>query len=264
MGIFNWRTKNKSGQNFEWGIHIDIHNHILPALDDGSPDISTSHILLDGLEELGFTHSVSTPHIAAGIYHNDSQSIAHSFQSLKDSFLNITQENNVSEPNHLSKAQSIILNGFASEYMLDDQFYEWIEKGLITYPSTGQYVLVEFPYLGKPPQWHELVFEMLKKRYQPILAHPERYQFISPEYLMETLMPSGFKFQLNLLSLSGYYGPKIKQLADIYLNAGIYEFVGTDMHHMFHLEALRKMKQDEKISNRLSAYEFQNDLLISN
>lgn len=155
-----------------------------------------------------------------------------------------------------------MLRGFAAEYMLDDQFFHLIEKGLITYPSEAQYVLVEFPYLGKPHQWHEMVFEMHKSGYQPILAHPERYQFITPEYLMQKLMHAGFKFQLNLLSLSGYYGPKIKALAVLYLKEGIYQFAGTDMHHSFHLEALRKMKQDEKISAKISDYTFQNDLLF--
>ena len=78
---------------------------------------------------------------------------------------------------------------------------------------------------------------------------------------MQKLMPSGFKFQLNLLSLSGYYGAKIKQCADLYLKEGIYQFAGTDLHHSFHLEALQKMKRDEKISTKLSDYTFHNDLL---
>jgi tyrosine-protein phosphatase YwqE len=95
-----------------------------------------------------------------------------------------------------------------------------------------------------------------------VLAHPERYQFISPEYLTGKLMPEGFKCQLNLLSLTGYYGLKIKQCADLYLKEGIYQFAGTDLHHSFHLEALRKMKQDEKISAKLSDYTFQNELLL--
>jgi len=251
MGFFNWSAKNKLSPTFDWGIHIDIHNHILPALDDGSTDISTSHVLMAGLQELGFSHSVATPHIALGLYHNDVDGIQQSFQYLKDS---IDSEN----LNHPPKE---LLAGYAAEYMLDDQFFELMEKGLMTYPGEGQHVLVEFPYLGKPHQWHEMIFEMLGKGYQPILAHPERYQFITPEYLMQKLMPAGFKFQLNLLSLSGYYGAKIKQCADLYLKEGIYQFAGTDLHHSFHLEALQKMKRDEKISTKLSDYTFHNDLL---
>jgi protein-tyrosine phosphatase len=272
MGFFNWSAKNKLSPTFDWGIHIDIHNHILPALDDGSSDILTSHILLDGLQELGFSSSISTPHIALGLYHNDLAGIQQSYECLKDSMPKTHQDhdsidlesdiNSAASKSVQTATPKNMLHGFAAEYMLDDQFFHLIEKGLITYPSEAQYVLVEFPYLGKPHQWHEMVFEMHKSGYQPILAHPERYQFITPEYLMQKLMHAGFKFQLNLLSLSGYYGPKIKACADLYLKEGVYQFAGTDMHHSFHLEALRKMKQDEKISAKLLDYTFQNELLF--
>jgi len=217
-----------------------MHNHILPGIDDGAKNMLNSEALINGLVDLGFKQAIPTPHIASGIHNNDFNSINESFQTLN----------------------TPLVNSFAAEYMLDDQFLEQLEKGLLAYPGSGKFVLVEFAYLGKPYNWHEKVFEIIKAGYQPILAHPERYQFLSPNYLMEKMVSSGFKFQLNLLSLSGYYGSKIKAIANIYLQEHLYSFAGTDMHHLNHLKALKEMKKSGDISEKISAYSFDNSKLL--
>lgn len=227
-------------QSFDWGIHTDIHNHVLPGIDDGSPDSTTSIDLICGLSALGFSQSIPTPHIASGLYANTNSTISQAYAS-------------VGSPH---------LRGFAAEYMLDDQFYEQMAKGLITYPGAGKHVLVEFSYVGLPVNWHEMIFELLMKGYQPILAHPERYHFLSAQDLLEKILPSGVQLQLNLLSLSSYYGSAIQKKAYTFLAEVAYDFVGTDMHHQRHLDALLDLKQDEKIAIKLTDYSFKNDLLI--
>jgi protein-tyrosine phosphatase len=229
-----------SAHSFDWGIEVDIHNHLLPAIDDGSPDFNTSIDLICGLSALGFRSCISTPHIASGLYANTISTISQAYNSLK----------------------SPLIRGFAAEYMLDDQFYDQLSAGLITYPGEGNYVLVEFSYAGIPVNWHEMIFELLIKGYQPILAHPERYHFLSTQDLLEKILPSGVQLQLNLLSLSSYYGSVIQKKALSYMEASAYDYVGTDMHHLRHLDALLDMKQDEKIAIKLNDYSFQNNLLI--
>jgi tyrosine-protein phosphatase YwqE len=229
-----------SVRNFDWGIQIDVHNHVLPGIDDGSPDFNTSIDLICGLSALGFLKSIPTPHIASGLYANTVSTISRAYTS-------------VGSPH---------LRGFAAEYMLDDQFYDQMAKGLITYPGEGNYVLVEFSYAGLPVNWHEMIFELLMKGYQPILAHPERYHFLSTQELLEKILPSGVQLQLNILSLSPYYGSAIQKKAFTYLAESAYDFVGTDMHHRRHLDALLDMKQDEKIAQKLSKFSFKNHLLV--
>jgi tyrosine-protein phosphatase YwqE len=224
---------------FDWGIHFDIHNHVLPGIDDGSPDSNTSQELLEGLSALGFTTCISTPHIASGLYANTVSSITQAYNSLG----------------------SALIKGFAAEYMLDDQFYDQLSAGLITYPGEGNYVLVEFSYAGLPVNWHEMIFELFIKGYQPILAHPERYHFLSVRDIIEKILPSGVELQLNLLSLSSYYGSAIQKKAYSYMAESAYDYVGTDMHHYRHLDALLQLKQDEKIAHTLNDYSFKNNLL---
>lgn len=228
-----------SAHSHDWGIQIDMHNHVLPGIDDGSPDINTSHVLVAGLSELGFTSCISTPHIASGLYANTDSTISQAYSSLGSPYV----------------------TSFSAEYMLDDQFYDQLSEGLITYPGEGNYVLVEFSYVGLPVNWHEMVFELISKGYQPILAHPERYHFLSTQDILEKIMPTGLQLQLNLLALSTYYGTAIQKKAQTYIEESAYDYVGTDMHHLKHLEALLKLKQDEKIANKLNDYSFKNSLL---
>jgi tyrosine-protein phosphatase YwqE len=234
---------------FDWGIKLDMHNHLLPALDDGAPDLLSSQRLWSGLQDLGFTQSIFTPHIAATLYENTAERIQTAFDSLKS----VLQHSSEGPWSHR----------FAAEYMLDDLIFQRMEEGLLTFPGASNYVLVEFSYVGMPYNWHEMIFELLRRGYQPILAHPERYSFIHAPFILKKLVPAGLKLQLNLLSLGAYYGPEAKKTADFLLREGAYQFAGTDVHHAHHITALQAMKTDEKISNRLASYSFDNEQLFS-
>jgi tyrosine-protein phosphatase YwqE len=239
--VFNLFKKNIPSIQ-DWNLTIDIHNHVLPDIDDGAKDTSDSLLLIQGLKELGFQTIIPSPHIATGLYANTKEIIS-------DSLVSIQAETGI--------------NHSVAEYMLDDFFYHELEKGLLIYPNQTEkkYVLVEFPYLALPLMWHEMVFEIRRKGYQPILAHPERYSFVNRDAQMDKFVNVGFEFQLNLLSLSNYYGKDVRIKADSYLKDSYYHFVGTDLHHINHLHALNAMKMDEKVSAKIAQYSFQNHLL---
>lgn len=229
-----------------WGIKLDMHNHVLAGIDDGAKNLAETEYLRQGLYQLGFTHAIPTPHIASGLYFNDNESIGHAMEQIDT-----------------ATTQSVQVPAFAAEYMMDDYFRKLLNEMLITYPNTLQrYVLVEFPYLGLPPDWHELIFELRKQGYQPILAHPERYGFLSINQLSSTIANSGCMFQINLLSLSGYYGKEALEKAKYLMQDQLYSFAGTDLHHANHLAALLKMKSDVNISATIAAYPFQNNDLL--
>ena len=52
-------------------IAVDLHNHILPNIDDGSKDIATSLLLRNRLQSWGISCSIYTPHIYKDIYPNN-------------------------------------------------------------------------------------------------------------------------------------------------------------------------------------------------
>lgn len=88
----------------------------------------------------------------------------------------------------------------------------------------------------------KIIFEMQMQEYQPVLAHPERYTYLNRnKSTYEDLKYAGCIFQLNLLSLTGYYGRTVQELAEYLLKNDYYELAGTDLHHAQHLSALQKL-----------------------
>ena len=88
----------------------------------------------------------------------------------------------------------------------------------------------------------EILFELQIQNYQPVLAHPERYVYLArKKEFFDQLKDSGCLFQLNLLSLSGFYGAPVQELAEYLVKKGYYDFAGTDLHNIRHLDALRKL-----------------------
>jgi len=103
-------------------------------------------------------------------------------------------------------------------------------------------VLVEFSMLTAPFDLQEVIFEMQMQGYQPVLAHPERYTYMNSKRSgFEDLKYAGCLFQLNLLSITGYYGKGVQTLAEYLIDNNYYDFAATDLHHDRQLNMLQKL-----------------------
>lgn len=100
--------------------------------------------------------------------------------------------------------------------MMDDNFSDLLEKDEI-FPLKEKYILVEMSYYQPPINLEEIIFNITMKGYIPVIAHPEHYSFYhnKKKYYRE-LKPLGCLFQLNLLSLSDYYGKTLRKLESFY------------------------------------------------
>lgn len=202
---------------------VDIHSHILPGIDDGATDVQNTSILIQGLKELGFSKSIATPHTMAGVYDNSNESINHALQITTD---------------HLKTNKTDFPLKAASEYMMDNVFFNRIKNRDPLLTLKDNLVLVEMSFLAAPNILFDILFEIQLAGYTPILAHPERYRFYHQDFKMyEQLKKSGCLFQLNLLAAVGYYGKNVATIADQLLQKKMIDFVGTDMHHLNHLKA---------------------------
>jgi len=205
---------------------IDIHSHLLPGIDDGAETIEDTVILINGLQEIGFKKFITTPHVMGDVWKNTSEGINEKL------FSTIAE---LKVPN--------ISNGFkaAAEYMIDSEFTALFKnKSLLC--LKGNLVLVEISYLSPPIQLYDILFELQVAGYQPVLAHPERYNFYHETSLghYKKLKKAGCLFQLNMLSATGYYGERVAKTADLLLKNGLIDFVGSDVHHSRHLEFMNK------------------------
>ena len=205
--------------------YIDIHSHILPGIDDGAKTLGDSLQLIQALQGFGASKLITTPHIIQHFWENSSQNIKE-----KEAETNLElKKNNLSIPFRA-----------AAEYMMDENFVKLFQsEKLLTLKDN--YVLVEMSYINPPIQLYSILFDLQVAGYIPVLAHPERYNFFHKNFEeYNKLINAGCLLQLNLLSVVGYYGESITEIAQKLLKKGMYSFVGSDAHHNNHIASFDK------------------------
>lgn len=225
--MFSLFRKNTSGKDLSYfPITTDIHSHILPGIDDGSPNLETSISLIKGLMDTGITRSVATPHIISDLYRNTPKTINAALTLLQN-------ELKIQDINFPVTA--------AAEYMMDASFFEMLQKKEPLLTIHNNIILTEFSYATIPHSPKQMSFAIITEGYSPILAHPERYPYYYHDYSMyHELVNLGFKLQMNLLSLTGYYGKEAVKAAVYMLKNNLISYLGTDLHHDRHLDDLTK------------------------
>lgn len=225
-------------------LGVDMHNHLLPGIDDGAADIGQSVHFIRALGDLGFSRFYCTPHIFTELYPNNAETIDAALSSVKVALI---------------KEQRKLEIYAAAEYMVDETFS--VNKSLLCLP--GQHVLIEMSYLNAMPDIEQIIFELQMKNFKVILAHPERYTFYhhKPERY-QRLKDMGVLFQLNLLSVAGYYGKGAKQAAGYLLKQKCYDFAGTDLHHQRHLTLLQELVSSGRLHQLIGHYPFKNKALF--
>ena len=104
-------------------------------------------------------------------------------------------------------------------------------------------ILTEQSYASPTSNLDKISFEIITSGYQPIMAHPERYNYYHHDHShFHYLVELGYLLQVNLLSLTGYYGKPVAKAARYILKHELATFVGTDIHHIKHLNALEQKK----------------------
>jgi protein-tyrosine phosphatase len=214
-----------------------MHSHLLPGIDDGSPDVPMSDLLIKGLLDLGYKKLITTPHVMSDIYPNTPASIAAAHDLLKKD----TQLSNVKFP---------VLP--AAEYLLDDGFATLLQGSDSLMCISGKLILVEFSFAAPPVDYKEKLFQIQLRGYQPILAHPERYFYwMGNKQAYDELKTLGCYFAVNLLSFTGYYGKPCLDVSQYLLKKNYINFLGTDLHHLRHLEMLQLAHQLMPVINQM-------------
>ena len=220
---------------------IDAHCHLLPGVDDGADTPEESLAIIRGQQALGLRGAICTPHIMARLPQNTP---AH----LRQQFAQFTS---------IVNSQSSVVNfqlHLAAEYMLDEAFPRHLASGdLLTIPEevlfvnrkseivnqTRQFLLVELPQYLLPPGWQDMLDSILAAGITPLLAHPERYLRILDERDIRALVDRGIALQGNLGALTGYYGSRVKILAQSLLDDKLYTTFGSDAHSAGMLRQLK-------------------------
>ena len=210
---------------------VDIHNHILPGIDDGAKTVDDSINLIKSFSEIGIEKFIATPHIMDNYYPNNYENINQSLTILKNELIN-------------NKLTNISIEA-AAEHMIDANFERLLDKSEIM-PLKKSYLLIEMSYLQPSLNFEDAIQKIGSAKYFPIFAHPERYNYLHKTSNYTKYKKMGMLFQLNMLSLGSYYGESVNKCALALLEANQIDFLASDVHHIRHLNELKKIQLKQK------------------
>lgn len=196
---------------------LDFHSHILPGLDDGAPDLNTALEMARIAVADGITEMVATPHYIEGSIENDRELIL----------------DHVGEFQKVLRWNNIPLRIWPGcEVYLSPNTPKLIKQGVVmTINDNNKYLLVELPMQSIPNYLEDILFEIKLQGVTPIIAHPERNLAIvdKPELAFD-LVANGCFIQINSGSINGFYGKKVKQVANLFVKNSLIHLFGSDAH----------------------------------
>lgn len=197
---------------------VDIHNHLLYGVDDGSESLEDSIDVIKNLEKCGYTDLILTPHyITCSRYSSSKNDNLKLLEKLKKEV----------------KKKKININLYlGNEIFLDDDIVDLLKRGIASSLNDTEYLLIELPMNGEYPNYQELFNYIHSKGYKIILAHPERYLSFQDDFdLIYEIKDMGINFQCNLESILGKYGSHAKKVLIRMLKENLVSYLATDIHH---------------------------------
>ncbi len=198
---------------------IDIHNHILFGVDDGSKSIEESIGILKKAKEQGITDIIITPHFVNGTnYQVEVEVLQNKLNNLK---------------NEAFKENININLYLGNEVFIEYNLLELLKNNKFTTLNNSRYLLFEFSMNNFYQGIYDLLFNLRSNKIIPVIAHPERYSFIQNNpLLLNELVKHGALLQLDVGSFFGQYGTNAKKTAKLILKHNMASFIATDTHHL--------------------------------
>ena len=210
----------------------DWHCHLLPGVDDGVQDVGETLQILEEWEMLGVETVWLTPHIM--------EDMPNSPDDLKKRV----------EALRMRYTGHIKLH-LAAEHMMDGPFAKRLEQDdVLPIGNSRKQLLVETSYYTPPMNLNEVIDSVTAKGYEPLLAHPERYQYMDRRDYRHW-KDQGVLFQLNLPSVVGAYGPEVLQKAEWLLKENMYDYCGTDTHAIEQIGLLLNSEINKKTASKI-------------
>ncbi len=198
------------------GNLIDLHNHLLPDIDDGAADLVVSLEMARMAVADGITVVACTPHIMPGLYNNDGAGIAAAIQSLAA----------------ILAAEHIPLRLVAgADIHIVRDLVAGLKSGRLPTLAGSRYFLLEPPHHIAVPGFEDYIFSTLAAGYVPVITHPERLAWLESNYAsFERVARSGAWMQITAGSVLGLFGKSAQDRSFRLLEDGLAHIVASDAH----------------------------------
>ena len=196
---------------------IDLHCHLLPAIDDGAVDLSMALEMARIAQADGITTIACTPHIYPGLYENTGPGITAGIAVLQG---------------QLQQAGIELQLVCGADVHLVPGLVQGVAEGRVPTLAGSRYLLVEPPHHVPPPRLEESIFELMAAGLVPVITHPERLSWVEDHYeVFVRLAERGAWMQLTAGALTGRHGRRPKYWAERFIDDGHCMILATDAHH---------------------------------
>lgn len=237
--------ETRQAHSFE-ELATDMHSHLIPGIDDGVKSMDESLYLIRKMYDMGFRKFITTPHIMNEFYKNTPEIILDGLEKLREAVA--------------TTGLSVTIEA-AAEYLIDIDFENKYKSGRLMTFGDG-YLLVELSYYNFPQNLMNIFFDLQIEGYKIILAHPERYAYWHANPRMyQDLKERNILFQLNTISLSGFYSAAVRDMAFRLIDKGMIDFAGSDMHNDTYLQGLEKSRFEPGLKKLMESGKLMNNII---
>ncbi len=193
---------------------IDLHNHIIFDVDDGSESLEQSMRMIRSAKEAGFSELCFTPHYMEDGYRTERNILEQKFFQIKDCI----DRENIGVKLYLGEEIFIFPN-------LVDKLDE------VICINDTRYILIEFPLFEELGYIEDVIYKLLSYGKVPIIAHPERYYSSAKDFdFVLKLIQKVALLQMNMNSIIGHYGKDARNIAIKLLKNDLVHIIGSDAH----------------------------------
>lgn len=218
-------------------LTTDVHSHLLPGIDDGVKSLEEAEAVIKRLQSLGFNRFITSPHVHE-MYRNSTEIIEQKLAEIRA---------------HLFRKNIDVQVSTVAEYSLDEWLMHQVESKMKFLTFAGNHLLFETNFFSEPLVLNDFLFKITTLGYKPVMAHPERYLYLSNKSArIEDLLSRGVLFQLNTMSLAGLYGPNVEKLARFLIDHKFVHMIGSDCHTIQHTEILARAQKTKYYSKVIS------------
>jgi len=202
---------------------IDLHNHLLPAIDDGSKGMEETIEFLRIAGRDGVRVITATPHMKPGVYDNDRAAILDAVARVRAAARGDAEAGKVE-----------LLPG-AEVYFTADVVDRARRGELMTIGDRGRYVLLELPYQQVPIHVDETIFQLRLQGLTPLMAHPERVAYYLEDFdRVAASVRLGALTQVTGASVTGRFGAMARDFAHRMLEKNLVHVLASDAHDVRH------------------------------